>query len=63
MTFAQRRNRRTTHFSERLSVIKRRIFVFVASFFNTEDAVHDMLLKWFYSLNKYAIDQSDCYWG
>jgi len=27
MTFAQRRNRLTTHFSERISVVKRRISV------------------------------------
>jgi hypothetical protein len=30
-TFAQRRNRRTTHFSERISVVKRRISVVVRS--------------------------------
>jgi len=28
MTFAQRRNRLTTHFSERIPVVKRRISVF-----------------------------------
>jgi len=27
MTFAQRRNRLTTHFSERISVVKRRVTV------------------------------------
>jgi len=31
MTFAQRRNRRTTHFSERMSVVKRRISAVVRS--------------------------------
>jgi hypothetical protein len=30
MTFAQRRNRLTTHFSERITVVKRRISVFVS---------------------------------
>ena len=29
MTFAQRRNRVTTHFSERIPVVKRRISVYV----------------------------------
>jgi len=29
MTFAQRRNRLTTHFSERIPVVKRRISVFL----------------------------------
>jgi len=29
MTFAQRRNRLTTHFSERIHVVKRRISVYV----------------------------------
>ena len=28
MTFAQRRNRQTTHFSERIPVVKRRISVY-----------------------------------
>jgi len=27
MTFAQRRNRLTTHFSERIPVVKRRVYV------------------------------------
>jgi len=31
MTFAQRRNRITTHFSERIPIIKRRISVFYSS--------------------------------
>jgi len=30
MTFAQRRNRLTTHFSESISVVKRRISVFAS---------------------------------
>jgi len=29
MTFAQRRNRLTTHFSERIAVLKRRISVYI----------------------------------
>jgi len=32
MTFAQRRNRLTTHFSEGIPVVKRRMIVFVARF-------------------------------
>ena len=31
MTFAQRRNRLTSHFSERISVVKRRISVFIVN--------------------------------
>jgi len=57
MTFAQRRNRRTTPFSECIPIVKRRISVLVPYWFNTEDAVHDMLVKWFCSLKEYAIDQ------
>jgi len=29
MTFAQRRNRLTTHFSERIPVVKQRVTVFI----------------------------------
>jgi len=33
MTFAQRRNHLTTHFSERIPVVKRRISLIIVDFF------------------------------
>jgi len=41
MTFAQRRNRLTTHFSERIPLVKRRVSVLASNYSNITKPVAD----------------------
>jgi len=51
MTFAQRRNRLTTHFSERMPVVKRRISVLLCTSITALYNIVDVLVHKFPELN------------
>jgi len=46
MTFAQRQNRLTTHFSERIPIVKRRISVHTRSFYLPKHRISSTRANW-----------------